>query len=430
MWYGIDFGTSNSLMTFVSGKDAPRLIQLENNTPILKSLIFTPDRAEYYFGAEAIIRYQEMGGEGRFFRSLKKFLPEPSFKGTEIFGKMFKIEDLIAILLREMKKRADDLVGYQVENVVLGRPALYSLDPEKDQLAEVRMRKAAELAGFKRIEFCAEPIAAGLNSDDLPDELNDDSDDSHNYSDEKLILVCDFGGGTSDFTLFKSGQKEFNPSHVLGLAGVFIAGDAIDGRIMRDYVSSQFGKDIKYKIPMGQNVLTFPRQLITKLCNPAHIAFLKERNTWEFLKELEQWVLEGEDARHISQLFCLVEEDLGYSVYSEIEKSKIALGNEPKSIFQYKHSAIDIEMTLIRQKFEDSISKELGQIFQSLEKTFEQSGKKISDVDEVWITGGTGQMPLVQNKLIDMFGEHKLKMNDAFQSVALGLGNYAKQFLT
>jgi hypothetical chaperone protein len=412
-WYAIDFGTSNSLLSFVEEGKEPRLLNLENNQPILKSLIFTPEKDDYYFGAEAIEKYQEMGGDGRFFRSLKKFLAEPSFKGTEVFGKIFKFEELVAVILREIKKRADKETGLEVKNVVLGRPALYSLDIEKDQLAEDRMRKAAELAGFENIEFCAEPIAAGLNSD--------------NQTSNKLVLICDFGGGTSDFTLLRSNGNDFSKDDVYGLTGVFVAGDAIDGRIMRNFVSTHFGKDIKYKIPMGQNELTFPRQLIGKLCNPAHIAFLKERSTWEFLKELEQWVLEGKNEQYISQLFCLVEEDLGYSVYSEIEKSKISLGSKDNSLFQFKHSDIDIEMEILRKDFEDAVIKEFNQIFDSLNTTLSQSNKEPGDVDEVWITGGTGQMPLIQNKLIEIFGKEKIMMNEIYQSVVQGLGNYAKQ---
>jgi hypothetical chaperone protein len=411
MWYAIDFGTSNSLLSFVKEGERPRLLELEKGDPVLRSLIFTPEKDSYYFGTEAIERYQEMGGEGRFFRSLKKFLPESGFKGTEVYGRRMKIEELIATFLREMKKRADLLCGHDVTNVVMGRPALYSLDPEKDQLAEKRMRRAVELAGFKRVEFCPEPIAAGLNTDP---ELG-----------ERLILVCDFGGGTSDFTLLKTGTGQFSKDNVLGLSGVFVAGDAIDGRIMRDFISSQFGKDVRYRMPMGKDLLSFPRKLLSKLCNPAHIVFLKERNTWEFLKELEQWVVEDDDQRFFNQLFCLVEENLGYPVYASIEKSKLKLGRKQECLFEFYHPGIEIQMNIERSAFEKSIKSELGEIFSALDKVFTQSGLEPKDVDQVQITGGTGQMPLVQKYLADIFGKEKIEMREVFQSVVQGLGKYA-----
>lgn len=412
MWYAIDFGTSNSLLSFVEDGQKPRLLNLENDGPILRSLIFTPEQKLFYFGNEAIEKYQESAGDGRFFRSLKKFLPEPGFKGTEVFGERLKIEDLIATFLRDMKFRADKQVGRNVENVVLGRPALYSLDVKNDQLAEDRMRRAAEMVGFKRIEFCPEPIAAGLNIEagEAP----------------KLVLVCDFGGGTSDFTLLKTGTTTFSKENVLGLSGVFVAGDAIDGRIMRDFISSHFGKNITYRAPMGSNVLTFPKILLRKLCNPAHIAFLKERETWEFLKELEKWSVGETDQKYFNQLFSLIEEQLGYPVYAQIEKSKIELGENDSSTYRFQHPRIDIEMPISRSEFEVAIKSELDDIFNSLEKVFEQSRLEYKDVDQVRITGGTGQMPLVQQKLIDLFGQEKIVKSEVFQSVVQGLGVFAQ----
>lgn len=412
MWYAIDFGTSNSLLSFVEDGQKPRLLNLENDGPILRSLIFTPEKNLYYFGAQAIEKYQELGGDGRLFRSLKKFLPEPGFTGTEVFGKRLKIEDLIATILRDMKSKADKQVGHSVENVVLGRPALYSLNLENDQLAEDRMRRAAELVGFKRIDFCPEPIAAGLN-------VEEDSQ-------EKVILVCDFGGGTSDFTLLKTGSQTFTKDNVLGLSGVFIAGDAIDGRIMRNFISSHFGKDITYRAPMGSNILTFPKVLLRKLCNPAHIAFLKERDTWEFLKELERWSLGEDDQKYFNNLFSLIEEQLGYPVYAEIEKSKIELGTAEVSLYRFQHSSVNIEMPILRSEFEVAVAGELDSIFESLEKVFEQSGLSHQDVDQVRITGGTGQMPLVYQKLVELFGEDRIVRSEAFQSVVQGLARYAQ----
>tara|TARA_R110000868_G_scaffold258137_8_gene515408 strand:- start:4516 stop:5763 length:1248 start_codon:yes stop_codon:yes gene_type:complete len=412
MWYAIDFGTSNSLLSFVEDGQKPRLLNLDNNGPILRSLIFAPEQNKFYFGSEAIDKYQESAGDGRFFRSLKKFLPEPGFKGTEVFGSRMKVEDLIATILREMKSRADQQVGRNVENVVLGRPALYSLDLDNDKLAEDRMRRAAEMVGFKRVEFCPEPIAAGLNVEA----------DGH----QKTVLICDFGGGTSDFTLLKTGTESFTNENVLGLSGVFVAGDAIDGRIMRDFISAHFGKDITYRAPMGSNVLRFPKMLLRKLCNPAHIAFLKERENWELLKELEMWSVGEEDQKYFNQLFALIEEQLGYPVYAEIERSKIELGEKSSSTYRFKNSSIDIEQPIHRSEFENAVEVELDDIFDSLEKVFAQSGVEHKDVDQVRITGGTGQMPLVQKRLVALFGEDKIVKSDVFQSVVQGLGLYAR----
>lgn len=415
MWYAIDYGTSNSLLSYVKAGERPVLLNLEGESPILKSLIFTPRKDSWFLGSEAIEKYIEHSGEGRFFRSLKKFLPEPGFKGTDVFGRRMTIEELIAVFLREMKTRADKECGENVTQVLLGRPALYSLDPSRDRLAEERMKKAANMAGFERVEFCPEPIAAGL--------------DIENSEVEKNILICDFGGGTSDFTLIQSSKEEFNDSHVKGLSGVFVAGDAMDGRIMRDFISEHFGKNVTYKAPMGNNILSFPKKLLKKLCNPAHIAFLQEKENWEFLKQLESWSVGEEDQKYFNQLYCLIEEQLGYPVYAEIERSKITLGTESETTYSFDHPGVKISMPLTQESFGKAIDKELGEIFGSLEKVFEQSKLNYEDISEVRVTGGTGQMPIIQRELESRFGAHKMKQNEVFQSVVNGLANYTEKLL-
>lgn len=157
-----------------------------------------------------------------------------------------------------------------------------------------------------------------------------------------------------------------------------------------------------------------------------HIMFLKERDTWEFLKDLEKWSVGGEDERYLRQLFCLVEEQLGYPIYSCIEKTKIELGTEPKSKFMYKYSEIDIEMVIGREEFDQSVQVELDDIFASLNKVFEQSNLSAQDIDQVRITGGTGQMPLIRKRLEGMFGAEKINQAEVFQSVVKGLGRYAQ----
>ena len=191
-------------------------------------------------------------------------------------------------------------------------------------------------------------------------------------------------------------------------------------------VSENFGKDVKYKVPMGNNLLSFPKKLLKKLCNPAHIVFLKERENWEFLKELEKWSVGGEDQKFFSQLFCLVEEQLGYPVYAQIEKTKIELGKHEESLYRFDHPGIQISMKLKRSEFESAVQGELEEIFNSLEKVFEQSGLSKDEVDLVRITGGSGQMPLVQERLCQLFGKDKIQMNEVFQSVVQGLGKYAE----
>ncbi|MBI2521746.1 MAG: Hsp70 family protein [Bdellovibrio sp.] len=411
--HAIDFGTSNSLLAHVSAEGMVSILPLESDgNQMLRSLIYTPHRDQWYFGQEAVRQYREQGGEGRFFKSVKKFLPEPGYSGTVIHERKFKIEELIATILRVMRERANRYTGEEVSDVMLGRPALYSLDQELDRLAEGRMRSAARLAGYRNVRFCPEPLAAGL-------------DFKGEGESERLVLVCDFGGGTSDFTLLRLHPGEYVPEDVLGLSGIFLAGDALDGIIMQESIAPHFGKNVTYRLPMSNNFITFPRGLLSKMCSPAHITHLKERDTWEFLKEIRTWSVSGQDQRRIDQLFALVENQLGWPLFGEIERAKIALGTDPEVCFRFFAPGIEIEEKLKRMEFFQQACATVDRIMDTMLEVFRQSGTDPSLVDEICLTGGTAQSPLLRERFKQLFGEAKLKEHKVYQSVVAGLGRFA-----
>lgn len=411
-FYAIDFGTSNSLLAYVNRESGSRLIKFNKNTSeILRSLIYTPTQNEWYFGEEAIRNREENDGEGRFFRSIKKFLAEPNFKGTEVHGKIVSIEFLVSKILKHMKMTADKQIGKSVVNVVLGRPARYSLSDDNDSLAELRMREAAKLAGFENIVFCPEPLAAGLNVTKSESEQN--------------VLIADFGGGTSDFTILKTHSKDYSSKDVLGMSGVFLAGDALDGQMMKDFISKHFGSEIKYQIPFNENILTFPRKLMLILASPAHIGLLKEKETWELLKEIQNYSLNDEFKRKLDQLFALVEYQLAYPIYSEIEKTKIELSSKSEAIFDFNEFGIKIHETINEAQYQESVSSVISKIKDSLMESFSNSGLIPEDIDKVFITGGTGQSPYIRQMLTNIFQENKISDGEVFQSVINGLAKFA-----
>lgn len=415
-YYAVDFGTSNSLLSYVSETGQITPVALENGGNVLRSLLYTPENNKWFFGAEAIAEYVNHEGEGRFFRSIKKFLPEPSYNGTIVFNRNMGISDMVAVFLKEMRLRANKVTGKNVEKIVLGRPALYSLIKEQDQLAQDRMQKAAEQAGFKEVVFCPEPVAAGL-------------DYNSSTQKEKVVIIADFGGGTSDFTLMKIHQKQYSQDDILGLSGIFAAGDALDGMMMRDFISPHFGSKFEYKIPGGTNVLKFPKNLLTKICSPAHITHLREKDTWEFLQHIEKFALSGEDSQKMQQLFTLVESQLGFPLFNEIEKTKIRLGKNAESNFQYEFPGISIDQLVTRAGYEESVTQTVDDIMNTMMDVFTQSGLRPGDVDEVILTGGTSQFPMLQQRLEAVFGRDKLLEHNIYQSVVNGLAQYAKKLI-
>lgn len=412
-YYAVDFGTSNSLLTYVSddGQIIPVPLDPENGF-VLRSLFYTPEKNKWFYGSEAISEYVNHEGEGRFFRSIKKFLPEPGYGGTTVHNRNLTISELVATFLREMKVRADKFTGNKVERIILGRPALYSLDKDNDQLAQDRMQKASEIAGFKEVIFCPEPIAAGLDYQSADKK-------------EKIVLITDFGGGTSDFTLMKFHQGKYSQDDILGLSGVFIAGDVLDGVMMRDFISPHFGSQFEYQLPGSSNILQFPRNLLKKICSPAHITHLREKDTWEFLQHIKSFGLSELDQRRMENLLTLVECQLGFPLFHEIEKVKVSLGKVPESQFNYGFLDMQVEQNVTSAGYRISVRPTVQEVMETMMEVFKQSGLSMSDVDEVVLTGGTSQFPLIREELMRIFGKEKLSEHNIYQSVVNGLAQYA-----
>jgi hypothetical chaperone protein len=416
-YYAVDFGTSNSLLNYVSDEGHISPIALDRDESfVLRTLLYSPEPNVWFFGKEAIKEYVNYDGEGRFFRSIKKFLPETQYNGTIVFNKTMNISELVGTFLKEMRSRANLITKKNVENIVLGRPALYSLNKEEDQLAQDRMQKACEFAGFKKVIFCPEPIAAGL-------------DFNSQTSGEKIVLIADFGGGTSDFTLMKIHPGKYSQDDILGLNGIFLAGDALDGEMMKDFIAPHFGSRFEYTIPGGNNILTFPRQLLKKICSPAHITHLRQRDTWEFLQHIEKFSLTPEGNKNMKQLFTLVECQLGFPVFNEIEKTKIQLGSHPSSLFSFQYPGIDIKEEISSHQFDLTLTPAVTEIMSTMMEVFKQSELQISQVDQVCLTGGTSQLPKIRQELTQLFGQQKIVEYNVYQSVVNGLAQYAKNLI-
>jgi hypothetical chaperone protein len=282
--YAIDFGTSNSLLAAANrdGSHAPIPLDPAAEDPsLMRSVLFFPEArgpagAGVALGKAALEQYVAQGSRGRLVRSLKRFLPMRGFVRTQINGRTYTLEELIAIVLRAMRERADQHFDARVTRVLLGRPARFAEDPADDAFAQERLRQAALLAGFASVEFCPEPVAAAR---DFRDELTRDT----------LMLVGDFGGGTSDYSLVRMGQGGFALSDVLAIGGVSVAGDALDGSLMRGKVARHFGAEVRYKVPFGENELTMPKPLMEKLCSPAEMSLLAQRDAASFLNDVRSW---------------------------------------------------------------------------------------------------------------------------------------------
>ncbi|MGZ3722334.1 MAG: Hsp70 family protein, partial [Bdellovibrionales bacterium] len=337
----IDFGTSNSLAgAWRDGKriEALALDPAAQDPTLMRTLLYFPDQDDCFYGAQAIEKYLELEMEGRLFRSFKSHLPNRSYLGTFVQERPLTLENMVGIFLLEMKKRAEKILGTPVDRAVIGRPARYSLDDTADKFALHRMTKAAEFAGFKDVEFVPEPLAAAL---DLRRDL----------AQEKIALIGDFGGGTSDFTLIRIGPYAYEKEHVLGLDGCPLAGDALDSLFMSERLNEFFGAKAQYKVLFGANKLQMPQSVMDRLNRPAHIVHLKEPATYDFIREVRKGALSAKDKAAIDRLFVLIEDQQIFSFFEKIEKSKRALSTNEMADFNFDYPGLEIQTEFARKDF-------------------------------------------------------------------------------
>ncbi len=419
MIYAVDFGTSNSLLGAADASTVHPPIALDagaDDPTVLRSLIYFHPEAGVYFGSDAIREYVGNSMEGRFLKSMKRFLPIKSFESTLIGGKQRKLDDLISCFLREMRMRANEKLGQDVTSVIMGRPARFSEDDELDQLAHNRLESAAKLAGFTHVEFLPEPVAAAYR---FRKEMQK----------EEIVMVADFGGGTSDYTILKLSPKEFKPEDVLSIGGVAVAGDILDGQLMKHRVAENFGSEVRYKAPFGSNVMQMPKGLIGHLCSTAYINLLNSRENRDLLKRIQAGAFHEEDKQLIDQLEVLLENQLGFAVFESIEKAKKDISINGEGSVDYKYPGIKIHELIKEKQFEVYTHDEIEKMFNSLDETLAKAGLKASDIDRVCCTGGTAKVSLVRKKLIERFGEDKLEAFRNFTSIVEGLAERAQQVL-
>lgn len=410
-YLSIDFGTSNSLVGAYHGERRYEALALDPaaaDPSLLRTLLYFPHSDLCYYGSEAIQQYIEQDMEGRLFRSFKSHLPNKNYLGTILDNRILTLENMIGIFLLELKKRAEKALGTSVERAVIGRPARYSMDPVADEFALHRMQKAANFAGFKEVVFVPEPLAAAF-------------DYRRQLTSEKIVLIGDFGGGTSDFTVIKLRPDGFLKQDVLAIDGCPLAGDALDSVFMSHRLNNYFGANSRYRLPMGSNVLSMPKAITLRLNHPAHIVHLREKETYEFIREVKKCSLTTQDAEAVERLFVLIEDQQIFPFFEEIEKTKRTLSTSEKAEFHFDYPGLEIKEEFTGPQFKSWSQETRDKIFQSLDQCLSNAQLSAEQIDLVCLTGGTAKVPLIQEEFKKRFGASRLQTQSHFHSVLSGL---------
>ncbi len=420
---GLDFGTTNSAVGVAAdgGVRLARFPHRSGASDTFRSILyFHPDLRDAHNklaplgGVRAIERYLEAADQGRLMQSLKSYLADRTFDRTSVFNRPLSLVDLLALLVRDLRARAEEDLGPLGRRIVVGRPVHFSnaTTPEDDAFAVGRLRAAIEAAGFDEIVFEHEPVAAAYYYETRLDH-------------DELCLIADFGGGTSDFSVIQVGptHRHRGAARILGNDGVGIAGDVLDSRVLYQIVAPALGLGSTYKSIFGQT-MTVPVWIFDRLRRWHHLSFLKSTKNVELIQEIADRSAEPDK---INALWHIIDDDLGYHLYRAVERAKVELSARDETRFRFEDGSLVIEAPVTRADFEAWIAADVAAMATCVDRVLATAGVAAGDVDRVFMTGGTSFVPAVRRIFDERFGAAKIEAGGEMISVATGLAMRAQE---
>ena len=400
---GIDFGTTNSVVAVLC-PDGTRTAGLD---PFRTVLCFWADAGgalRHAAGPHAVAAYLDDPEDSRLIMSMKTYLAQRSFTGTQVMGRPFTLEGLVALFLRALlQEHGLDRDALAQARIVAGRPVRFAGELADDALGEARLRDAFCQAGLDGIEVAYEPDAAGFRF-------------TRGLTEPATVLIGDFGGGTSDFSVLRFDPGATRAVTPLATTGVGVAGDSFDARIIDRVVAPHLGKGGTYAI-MGKH-MPIPAEYYTGLSRWHRLSLMR---TPRMLREIFDVARTAAHPNGLHGLIRLIEDEGGYALYQAVSTLKQELSHSEAAVLRFEHGTLRIEEEVRRASFEEWIAPELRQISAAVDRALDQAELAPADLDRVFLTGGTAFVPAVRALFERRFGAARVSGGGEFVSVAEGL---------
>ncbi|MGL6259884.1 molecular chaperone [Vibrio sp. WXL210] len=358
------------------------------------------------FGHEALDLYLEDPRDVYYVKSPKSFLGAMGLRDMQLAF----FEDLVCAMMVNIKQRTENHLQQSVTQAVIGRPVNFlGRGGDKSNIqAEGILRRAANRAGFRDVEFQFEPVAAGL---EFEASLNED----------KNVLIVDIGGGTTDCSMIQMGPswaKQLDRSaSLLAHSGQMVGGNDLDIYTAFKCFMHEFGMGTK-----RQSGLDIP---IIQFWNPIAISDVQAQRSFYAHDNgavLKHILREAKEPEKVQRLLQLHNETLGYSVIREAEKTKIALGDNEHYQANINLLSEVFAVDVTRERLEEAIVPPTNKIKALVEEAVTQSGIK---PDTVFMTGGSARSPILTNAVKAVVGDIPVVRGDFFGSVTSGLARRA-----
>ncbi len=408
---GIDFGTTNTVLA-IPGTDGSAHVQTfrrgtEDFEAVRTALSFRRNPKSggvplAEAGPWAIQSFIELPEETRFLQSFKSFAASPSFTETAVFTRRYRFEDLLATFLDRLRQHAciDNLPG----TAVVGRPVTFAGGNPDDALAHRRYDAAFRSLGFDRVHYVLEPVAA-----------------AHFYARQltrdAVVLVGDFGGGTSDFSIlrFQVSGKTMR-ADALSHTGIGIAGDTFDYRIIDNIVSPRLGKNATYR--SWGKTLPVPVHYFASFSRWNELCLMQRP---EVIRDLKVLVRTSDEGQKLQSLIDLIEGGASYELYRTVSRVKAELSQKDIASFSFRSLGVAIETEVRRADFEHWIGEDLEKIGSCVDDALNAAGLGAVDIDRVFLTGGTSYVPAVRRLFERRFPLDRIDTGEQLLSIAKGL---------
>lgn len=409
---GIDFGTTNSVVALADAGGAVVTRSFATRQGAVdayrSALMFWREgrppqtHIAHVSGPDALDMALGMTSEHRFLQSLKTHLSSRAFQETRLFGKLFRLEDLIAVFLTDLAAGLDQAGTLPL---ISGRPVVFAGERPDETLAVDRLRASYGKAQMPQVDFAYEPLGAAYWY-------------ARELKTPQTMLVADFGGGTSDFSVmrFEPGARGGLEAIPLSHAGVGVAGDTFDYRIIEHAVSPALGKGTDYR--SFDKLLPVPAHYHAAFAQWHKLSLMKSRET---LAELNALIRDAVEPGKLEDLLTVIEYDLGYELYRAVSAAKVALSDRDETVLRFHQMGVVIEKRITRSLFERWIGEDVAAIEAALDRALAEAGIAPASIEAVFMTGGTSYVPAVRSLFERRFGAGRLHIGDAFRSVASGL---------
>jgi len=408
---GLDFGTTNSVAAIATGQQSDLVAfsgTRATGAVFRSALCFWHDDAAkggmaHEAGPWAIAEYLDFPQGSRFIQSFKSVAAMPVFEHASVFEKRFRFEELGQMFLARMVAHADGALDRRPERIIVGRPVEYAGSRPDEALA--RQRYDAMFSGFGAdVHYVYEPMGAAFSY-------------ASRLTRPATILVADFGGGTSDFSIVRVAEPgAARRCQPLGSAGIGIAGDRFDYRIVDRLVLPMLGKGGSYR--SFDKLLEIPRSHFADFADWSRLALMRNRRT---LAELAQLRKAATDPDAIGRMIAVIEQELGYALYDAVGALKRALSQAEAAPFRFEAGDLRIEAEVTRAEFEQWIAPDIARIEATVDTALARAALGPEAIDRVFLTGGSSLIPAIRAIFDRRFGVDRIATGGELTSIAHGL---------